>query len=538
MVGVTMTSNDGCNEGSNGSSCEDAITGGDSNDRLYGGSNDNKIFGNGGSDYVSGGFGDDTIYGGAGNDTIRGEYDDDLLYGGAGNDLFEFADPSGEDTVFGGSGFDEARFYSWSDVSVTYSSDQIGTYTKAEGAAHGTLQDIEKIQTFSGDDQIDASSLTSDVTVYSGSGQDSLIGGTGDDVLYASSGDNQLSGGDGNDLLVTRGGRDTISGGDGDDTIGGGSGDDEMFGGQGNDSIYGGDGNDLVDGGAGDDTLTGGTGDDTFALSTGSGGDIITDFDVSDSDNDGVFNDQLDVSGLQNPDGSPVRAGDVTVEDDGAGNAKLIFPEGESLVLQGVSPGQISSTAQLNAAGIPCFTPGAMIATPYGERAIETLQVGDKVVTRDHGMQTIQWIGQRAVVGQGDLAPIIIKPGVVTGLYKPIWVSPQHRMLFTGHRAELLFGESEVLVAAKHLVDGCDVIQDPTGDVVYIHLLFDRHEVIYANGAATESFHPGSEGVAAVDDAAREELFAIFPELRSDLSRYGYTARRCLRSREALMVRM
>jgi len=140
-----------------------------------------------------------------------------------------------------------------------------------------------------------------------------------------------------------------------------------------------------------------------------------------------------------------------------------------------------------------------MIATPQGERAIETLAVGDKVMTRDHGMQPIRWIGQRAVKGHDRFAPILITPGVVTGLHQPLLVSPQHRMLF---------------------------------------MLFDTHEVIYANGAATESFHPGQEGIAGVDDAAREELFAIFPELRADIGQYGQTARMCLRGHEAQMVRM
>jgi len=179
-----------------------------------------------------------------------------------------------------------------------------------------------------------------------------------------------------------------------------------------------------------------------------------------------------------------------------------------------------------------------MIATPQGERAIETLAVGDKVMTRDHGMQPIRWIGRRAVKGHDRFAPILITPGVVTGLHQPLLVSPQHRMLFTGYRAELLFGETEVLVAAKHLVDGQSVTQTERDEVIYIHMLFDTHEVIYANGAATESFHPGQEGIAGVDDAAREELFAIFPELRADIGQYGQTARMCLRGHEAQMVRM
>lgn len=109
-------------------------------------------------------------------------------------------------------------------------------------------------------------------------------------------------------------------------------------------------------------------------------------------------------------------------------------------------------------------------------------------------------------------------------------------MLFQGYQAELLFGESEVLVAAKHLVDGKLVTQDTGGNVTYIHMMFDEHEVVYAEGAATENFHPGSIGLSAVSDPAREELFALFPELHSNMGSYGPTARRCLRQYEAKLL--
>jgi hypothetical protein len=73
-------------------------------------------------------------------------------------------------------------------------------------------------------------------------------------------------------------------------------------------------------------------------------------------------------------------------------------------------------------------------------------------------------------------------------------------------------------------------------EVTYIHVMFDRHEVIYAEGIATESFHAGDVGLGAVDEAAREELFAIFPELRSAPYRHGKTARTCLKAHEARLI--
>ena len=92
-------------------------------------------------------------------------------------------------------------------------------------------------------------------------------------------------------------------------------------------------------------------------------------------------------------------------------------------------------------------------------------------------------------------------------------VSRQHRMLFTGARAELLFGADEVLVRAAHLIGlpGIEVAQ--VDDVTYLHILFDRHEVVLADGAWSESFQPGDRTLAGMDGDQRDELLKIFPQL-------------------------
>lgn len=562
----------------------DTIDGGAGNDSIEGGYGDDTLTGGAGDDTFSGGSGNDAVYGGGDDDWIDGGIEGDYLYGGSGGDKVEGGD--GDDTVYGGAGDDSLSGDDGNDIlygdteqinliengsfsdgltgwTVNNPTGGVGIRTTASkanfnsanestygdsiqqdfvsevGETHTlslTLSEVgggsDGAHTFQIDIIDDAGNVIASETHTVGDAQSLPIS-----FDFTSTTENAtllITNTTSTDSVSTDGRVDNVSIVPSDTD----QGNDEIHGGLGDDTIYGGGGNDTIEGGEGNDTLTGGDGDDTFGLAQGSGDDVITDFDVGDADRDGTFNDQLDVSGLQNPDGSPITASDVVVQDDGSGNAKLIFPEGESLVLHGVAPSEISSASQLNAAGIPCFTPGAMIATAQGERAIETLQVGDKVMTRDHGMQAIRWIGQRTVAGHDTFAPILIKPGVVTGLHKPLLVSPQHRMLFAGYRAELLFGESEVLVATKHLVDGRDVIRQPSDGVTYIHMLFDNHEVVYANGAATESFHPGGAGIAAVDGAAREELFAIFPELRSDLTQYGRTARRCLRKHEAQMVQM
>ncbi len=182
---------------------------------------------------------------------------------------------------------------------------------------------------------------------------------------------------------------------------------------------------------------------------------------------------------------------------------------------------------------IPCFTPGTLIATPEGPRPVEALAPGDMVLTRDNGPQPVRWAGRRAVGGRGDHAPVRFAPGAI-GNDRELVVSPQHRVLVEGWRAELLFGADEVLVAARHLVNGDTIHRAPRDRADYIHILFDRHEIVTAEGVATESFHPG-DYVLAGDAAIRAELTTLFPELAAP-GRGWDTARPVLRRAEAALL--
>lgn len=170
-----------------------------------------------------------------------------------------------------------------------------------------------------------------------------------------------------------------------------------------------------------------------------------------------------------------------------------------------------------------CLTRGTLIGTPDGDRLIEDLTVGDLVTTYDNGDQPIRMIHKRTVSGcdytrNRALWPVCLQAGSL-GFGLPrrrLWVSPQHRMLYSHIRIPLMFGEEAVFVRAKSLAAHFEqVYVDSSLDAVtYYHLVFDRHEVIYAEGAATESFHPGPEGIANLDAEARIELFTLFPALR------------------------
>ena len=193
---------------------------------------------------------------------------------------------------------------------------------------------------------------------------------------------------------------------------------------------------------------------------------------------------------------------------------------------------------------VPCFTPGTAICTITGTRAIETLEVGDLVLTRDNGFKPIAWIGIKRVEGaqlaaHDELQPICIPRGSLGDdcPNRDMMVSRQHRMLLTGVRADLLFGSNEVIVKAKDLVSQPGIHQAQLEGVTYVHIMFDQHEIVLANEAWTESFQPGDSSVSGLDTVYLQELKLIFPDVpgMDRFANYG-SARTSLKSHEAAVL--
>lgn len=201
-----------------------------------------------------------------------------------------------------------------------------------------------------------------------------------------------------------------------------------------------------------------------------------------------------------------------------------------------VTDGTNSDTGFVNVSAIPCFVAGTMIRTPFGERLVEDLMPGDLVDTRDDGAQPIRWIGSRSVEAEGDLAPIVIRENTL-GQHRQVMVSPQHRVLVRDSLAELLFGEGEVLVAAKDLINDHSIRPLPGGEVTYVHLMFDTHQLVFSDGLETESFLPGPQTTSILEQPFVEEICKIFPEL-DPLTGEGYsqTARPTLKHYEARLL--
>jgi Ca2+-binding RTX toxin-like protein len=462
--------------------------------------------------------GRDTVFGGAGNDFITTGDDADSIDGGDDNDtIFAGID---DDTVRGGAGDDSIE------------------------GGHGA----DTIPFGDGDDYIDAGH-TSTVTLFEDepdatepvglelNDRDVVTGGAGNDTIFGGDDDDILSGGNGNDSIDGGIDEDTIDGQNGNDVLIGGDGDDSVLGGAGTDSITGDDGSDTIDGGSGNDTITGGAdADDIFG---GAGEDSIigaTSGDTIDGGEGPVDFDVLELTGageLENAGGRVT----VTYDAPGSEGGVVNFLDAADVVTGTARFDNIENV-------IPCFTPGTMIATPTGERAVEDLKVGDRVITRDNGIQEIRWCGAKDLSGaqlaaNDHLQPVLIQAGALGDNLpeRDILVSPQHRMLLTTDQATMYFEEREVLVAAKHLtmLDGVDRVE--SSGTTYIHIMFEQHEVVLSNGTWSESFQPGEYTLDGIGKEQRDEILELFPELATQVGTEAYqSARRTLKKYEAALL--
>lgn len=210
-------------------------------------------------------------------------------------------------------------------------------------------------------------------------------------------------------------------------------------------------------------------------------------------------------------------------------------PIGVALEVVGTREGP--SYAYTALATPPCFTPGTWIDTPRGPLLIETLREGDLVMTLDHGAQPIRWIGRTrlpaaTLARRPGFRPITVRKGAFGPghPFRDTQVSPQHRILIEDWRAELYFGEAEVLVAAKKLVNDMTILVDRSGaDVEYIHLAFARHELIWGDGLLSESYLPGAPDVPAL----RDEIRALFADAPAAGHEKGRVARPCITDKSA-----
>ncbi len=159
-------------------------------------------------------------------------------------------------------------------------------------------------------------------------------------------------------------------------------------------------------------------------------------------------------------------------------------PKTDYILLGGDRAGARARLAQVACAA---FTRGTHITMANGAQVqVQDLSVGDRVLTRDDGAQAVRWIGQSTTRALGAFAPILIRQGALNN-ENDLLVSPDHRLFIYQRRDEIGAGQSELMVKARHLVNGTSVVVQEGGFVDYFQILFDRHHILYAEGIAAES---------------------------------------------------
>jgi hypothetical protein len=547
---ANFNTSDGIVDGTGGNdSMGDGYTDGDG-DQITAG--DDQVDAGAGNDTVDAGTGNDTIDGGTGNDSLKGGAGDDSLIGGDGDDTLQGDGPgvvsdqvTGGHFIGGTPGWTLTGDVGWDAGNIVLFQDG-GSGTLTHDA---TLTGLDSGNSVNGTGQIQFS-------FYWGNGSPDVTGTTTVDVqingvTYATI---ETGGQNGSTATVT-----FLNGASGSNPSVSVSTWEEIYidlpadvpssgtlsfvidaaSGNARDDIW-------IDNvmvlaapsGGGDDILTGGDGDDIFVYAPGDGNDTITDFNTGNSgtlsDGNSGNNDFIDLSAFYDniTELHADQADDGVLNQSNDGVAGVDYSDNDSfgsgsLTFTGASAdGSFFTVENTN---VVCFTSGTAIRTPSGERQIDDLQVGDLVTTFDNGPQPIAWIGrkhlsQRDLLANSDLRPILIRKQVL-GVHRDLLVSPQHGMLLG----------RDHLVRAKHLVDAPGSrtrVAHGRKSVTYIHLMFDAHQIIFAEGAPSESFYPGPMAQRMLGPVALAELRTLFPEVfvpqvnkSAIASRYGDTAR-------------
>lgn len=549
-------------------------------ENAIGSSGSDSIAGTTGANRLEGGDGNDTLDGRDGNDTLIAGNNDDLVISGQGLDYQDGG--AGNDTISfdgaNGNGISHIRYDMTQGQArlVNFNNVVVGTETTInfENAIGSSGNDW-----FTGDNTANRfEGRDGNDLIQGGGGNDTILGEIGNDVLLGDQGNDSIDGGIGHDRLIGGENDDTLLGGHGNDTLDGGNHNDSLDGGEGNDSLIGGSGDDTLYGGTGSDIIQGGTGQDTYQADTkvdehihatindegdgtvreirGNTTDTVDDVEHYTADETNyddritlstAVTDRSTITGISDDvtgTFSPLHGGPA-ISFGGNGEPKLseILADpsmaGRVTITGGDESGKIGNISFENFEiidfDIACFASDTRILTDQGYRAVQDLTAGDMVMTVDNGFQPIKWAGSRTIPAHGKFAPVRIAAGAL-GNTEDLFVSQQHRMLVSNASAALLFGEEEVLVPAKALVNDSTIRIVAGGEVTYHHLMFDRHQLVFANGCLSESFYPGEAAMSGVEADAQEEIFELFPELRREVHDYGELARTGLTVREGQLL--
>jgi Ca2+-binding RTX toxin-like protein len=511
------------------------VSTGDAADTIALGDGDNRICAGGGANIITAGSGNNHISAGDVADTITASGGNNVIEAGLGANIITTT--AGNDVVTTGNA---------ADTVITGAGDDIITDTGGAGAVTAGAGHDRLVMDFSAQAPSLSNTLTGAGPTYGG-----VFGGT----TYSGIEEFHIIGGTGNDIFTTGDGADVLDGGAGADTLTAGDGSDVIYGTAG-DVIVGGEDADGLDF---DVLVLDGPGTVTFDLGSTEDGTVTLDSGGAAVDFTGIEHIAFSPTTLTTPEDTPLvgdlgvtvasfevgnisftagdtasrTEGDLTINADGtyiftpAPNYNGPAPVINYTDSDGVTTPLFIEITPVDDVCVPpiCFVQGTLIETANGDIPIENLKVGDLVQTLDRGLQPLRWMGRRHLSAR-DLAenenenmrPIRIRKDVInagSGVGDLI-VSPQHRILVASKVAQRMFDSVEVLIAAKQLlaIDGVNIAND-FEDVTYFHILFDQHEIVFANGVHSESLYLGQQALKCLSPEGREEIYTLFPEVAS-----------------------
>lgn len=190
------------------------------------------------------------------------------------------------------------------------------------------------------------------------------------------------------------------------------------------------------------------------------------------------------------------------------------------------------------------FVTGTTIATPKGAIAVEDLKTGDFVITKDHGLRAIRWIAHKHIsagrlASRQDSQPVLIKENTFGNGFplRDLRVSSNQKLLLKSSSLQVMFGDTEGLAPAFHLIDDDSVKREESSDdVTYVQFMCDAHEIVYADGIPTETFRPSVPEVAGLSDKGLSDLYAVMPNLNPKEPPFPL-ARNVLKQRDTRILR-
>jgi hypothetical protein len=189
------------------------------------------------------------------------------------------------------------------------------------------------------------------------------------------------------------------------------------------------------------------------------------------------------------------------------GGARFVLPLGPlspqdeyTLISSEPVEGELAGVSQVS------FARGTRITMATGRQVpVEEVQVGDRVLTRDHGPQAVRWTGRQTVRSEGANAAVVIAAGALNNA-DTLVLSPDHRLFIYQRHDAIRVGRAELLIRARHLIDGDRIVRHPGGHVDFFHLLFDAHEIIYVEGIPAESLLVSPEVPSGLGEDLASEI--------------------------------